>query len=382
MGRKNNFGLIWITGFSGAGKTSVARLVEPSLSKLGYNTIYLDGDDLRAIFKSNLKYTKNSRKKLGYIYFRLCSYLVAQGYVVILSANVMFDEIIEWVRTNIPRSIQVFLNVPKDVRKLRDESTKKLFLNRKMIDYEYDIPSQADIVVNNYGDNTPEMSSQKIINYFLNLHERTMDRGRTIHWDSYYKSDVAPDVPSSFCKFVCSNLKKGDHLLEIGCGNGRDAAHFLKNDMEVTAIDRSETAIKRCKKDYSNLTGKFIAGTIGDMPELSICKFDAVYARFVIHAMPLNEEILLLKECFKKLKDHGYLYIECRSNKDPLARKGKIISASERNHGHYRRFIDLKELRERLITIGYRIIYEIQKKDLAVHEKDNPVIIRITAAKS
>jgi len=43
-------GLIWITGFSASGKTTIARRVEFLLKKNNFKTIYLDGDDLRAIF--------------------------------------------------------------------------------------------------------------------------------------------------------------------------------------------------------------------------------------------------------------------------------------------------------------------------------------------
>ncbi len=43
-------GVIWITGYSAAGKTTVSRKVESELKKLNCKTIYLDGDDLRAIF--------------------------------------------------------------------------------------------------------------------------------------------------------------------------------------------------------------------------------------------------------------------------------------------------------------------------------------------
>ena len=42
-------GVIWITGFSAAGKTSLARKVENLLRKKEISTVSLDGDDLRNI---------------------------------------------------------------------------------------------------------------------------------------------------------------------------------------------------------------------------------------------------------------------------------------------------------------------------------------------
>ena len=43
-------GVIWITGFSSSGKTTVGRKAELLLRKKSVNTIFLDGDDLRSIF--------------------------------------------------------------------------------------------------------------------------------------------------------------------------------------------------------------------------------------------------------------------------------------------------------------------------------------------
>ena len=48
--------VVWITGYSGSGKTTVARKVEASLREQGVSTISLDGDDLRAIFSGKWGY--------------------------------------------------------------------------------------------------------------------------------------------------------------------------------------------------------------------------------------------------------------------------------------------------------------------------------------
>ena len=41
--------VVWITGYSGSGKTTVARKVEAALRAAGVSTVHLDGDDLRSI---------------------------------------------------------------------------------------------------------------------------------------------------------------------------------------------------------------------------------------------------------------------------------------------------------------------------------------------
>src|SRR5690349_19296873 len=67
-------GLIWITGYSGAGKTTIGRKVEARLRAEGTPTVFLDGDDLRAIFAGRWGYDRQARVELAHIYFRLCSH--------------------------------------------------------------------------------------------------------------------------------------------------------------------------------------------------------------------------------------------------------------------------------------------------------------------
>ena len=162
-------GVIWITGYSAAGKTTMSNLVLAELKKFNFKTIYLDGDDLRSIFGNNWKYDKNSRIELGYIYFRLCKHLSSQGYVVIISAVAMFDELLLWVKENIPNSIQIYLKVSNDERKLRDSLTKKIFVDTNMAknDNLYDEPRNADLVIENHNEIDTSIAAKKITNFFI-----------------------------------------------------------------------------------------------------------------------------------------------------------------------------------------------------------------------
>jgi len=83
--------LIWITGLSAAGKTTVALELCKMLDSLGIQPVLLDGDQLRNIFGNIFGYDKNSRKNLAYCYSRLCKSLVDQGQFVICSTIAMYD---------------------------------------------------------------------------------------------------------------------------------------------------------------------------------------------------------------------------------------------------------------------------------------------------
>jgi bifunctional enzyme CysN/CysC len=167
----SSHGVIWITGYSAAGKTTVSKQVELELKKLNYKTIYLDGDELRGIFGNSWKFDKSSRIELAYIYFRLCRHLSSQGYVVIISAVAMFDELFIWVKENIPNAVQIYLKVPKDDRRERDALTKKIFLKTDMLknDDLYNEPKNADLVIENYGKSNALDSANKIVDFFTNI---------------------------------------------------------------------------------------------------------------------------------------------------------------------------------------------------------------------
>ena len=97
--------------------------------------------------------------------------------------------------------------------------------------------------------------------------------------------------------------------------------------------------------------------------------------------MPIEEENALISTSFDLLKDGGCIFLECRSINDPLARKGEIISSTERVHGHYRRFIIPEEFQDRLVERGFKVISLHEENGLAKYNNDDPVVIRVIASK-
>ena len=158
-------GVIWITGYSASGKTTVARKVESRLRAYGLRTVFLDGDDLRSIFGNKWGYTREERVELAHVYFRLCSHLVSQGSTVVIAAIAMYKEVSKWMHTNIPNAVEVFLNVPEDERRLRDTSTKKVYERMGDINLSYDKPRKS--VYLKYKKHTVEIATiiTKLIEY-------------------------------------------------------------------------------------------------------------------------------------------------------------------------------------------------------------------------
>ena len=382
MKQLESSGLIWVTGFSASGKTTVSRKVEHFLNKKGVKTLYLDGDDLRAIFGNSWGYKRSDRLELAYVYFRMCNHLSSQGYIVIISAVAMFEEVSTWVRENIKNSMQVYLEVPADIRRHRDSLTKGIFLKKKLNDNDYDIPSSPDMIVKNYGEVSPDQVARNILDKFSIKVEKYLDYNRKAHWDTYYENKIAPQSPSSFAIYVAkSSVKKNQSILDIGCGNGRDSIFFAEQGHRVTALDRSKLAIDICRTAHSGRSIDFIFGLLSDVSSLQENHYDMIYSRFAFNAMPLQEEIDVINKSFELLKVGGDIYIECRSVNDPLFRKGELLSKTEKVHGHYRRFIVLDELIDRLVNCGYEVVNSEESNGLSVVMDDDPVLIRVCARK-
>jgi adenylylsulfate kinase-like enzyme len=375
-------GVLWITGYSGSGKTTVARQVERILRNDGAKVVLLDGDDLRSIFARRWGYEREERVELGQVYFRLANHLSSQGLVVIIAAVAMYDEVRHWVRRNIPRHLEVFLNVPGEILLERDANTKHLYAALPHLTDMYDAPDGEQISLDNYGAATPESVAGEIVRHYRSHPRVGADKGKSAYWDDYYHGVKGVSSPSPFALFVAEKLLPHQRILEVGCGNGRDATFFAERDHRVTAVDKSAAAVELCQKLHTNSSVKFFAGTLQRYSEEWAGQFDFVYSRFVLHAMTEAEEVEMLQAAHRALSPKGQIMVECRSINDPLAREGEVISPTERIAGHYRRFIIRDELRDRLTSAGFEVTYETESNGLAVFKDEDPVVIRFVARKA
>ena len=216
-------GVIWISGYSAAGKTTVGRHVEHLLRLDGYNTLFLDGDQLRSIFANKWDYTIEERIELALIYFRLSSHLSKQGLIVIIAAVAMFDEVRDWFRGNVENGLEVYLKVPLEERINRDSKTKNLYKQSNFDNENYTESGNPDVVIDNCDEIDFKKASQIVVDAFLDrVNKRHADYGRTQYWAEYYKKKETINEPSPFARSCLDAFSQGGSLLEIGCGNGRD----------------------------------------------------------------------------------------------------------------------------------------------------------------
>ena len=78
-------GCLWLTGLSGSGKTSLARLVEKELFQKGLSVYMLDGDNLRNGLNSNLGFSEKDRSENIRRAAEVASLFASIGHIVIAS---------------------------------------------------------------------------------------------------------------------------------------------------------------------------------------------------------------------------------------------------------------------------------------------------------
>ena len=167
----------WITGLSGAGKTTIGKLLYEKIKEKYPNTVFLDGDTLRKVFGDDLGYSKEERRKCAMRYSRLCAMLQEQGLNVICCTISMFDSVRDWNRENICNYKEIYVKVSMDTLKTRDQKglysgmTEEKQKEVVGIHMEIEEPKRPDLILVNDGKNTPEEQVVEILRSCVNFFE-------------------------------------------------------------------------------------------------------------------------------------------------------------------------------------------------------------------
>lgn len=114
--------VIWFTGLSGSGKTTIAIALEKELNKRGILTQVLDGDNIRAGINNNLGFSENDRKENIRRIAEVTKLFLNCGIVTINCFVSPTNEIREQAKTIIGENdfLEIFINTPIEICEQRD----------------------------------------------------------------------------------------------------------------------------------------------------------------------------------------------------------------------------------------------------------------------
>ncbi|MBQ9361462.1 MAG: adenylyl-sulfate kinase [Lachnospiraceae bacterium] len=366
----------WITGLSNSGKTTIGTALYYDLRRQGQDVIILDGDLMKQIASGSISagYEEADRLIRAKRYSLMAKLLADQGTWVIVCAIAMFDEIRDWNRRNIRGYVEVFLDVPKEILKSRDR--KGLYKDEMYAQ----LPKKPDIIIANDGDE-PIRDIIKRIELLEPSNEDDYDRDRK-YWNQFYmrlKSGL--DKPSDFAVEVNKRLRPHSHIMELGCGNGRDSLFFLSQGHSVIAVDGSDAAIDRLNGlTATDKNALFVCDDFVKCHALYQMQYDCVYSRFTLHAIDDDQEDELLMNTREALNSGGMLCIEARTVHDEIYGIGeKVGHNAYKYNDHYRRFIDAEEFRAKIEKMGFEIIECVESQGFSKTEDSDPVLMRCVA---
>lgn len=156
---------------------------------------------------------------------------------------------------------------------------------------------------------------------------------------------------------LIKHLKKGDCILDLGCGSGRDSKAFLEKGFKVVSVDGSKNLCEFAK----NYIGQdVINSTFQDFK--SNIKFDGVWACASLLHLPYEELKKVMKNISSMLKIGGYFYLSFKYGDFEGERNGRYFT--DMTEEKFKELIkDMKEYKliEKYITEDVRALRENEK---------------------
>ena len=163
--------ILWFTGLSGSGKSTIANIVERELHAQGVHTYMLDGDNVRHGLNRDLGFTDADRveniRRVG----EVAKLFVDAGAVVLCSFISPFRAERRMVRELVEAGefIEIFVDTPLEECRRRDpkglyaRAAEGKIKNFTGIDSPYEEPESPEIVVNTSGNTTAEAAARRIL---------------------------------------------------------------------------------------------------------------------------------------------------------------------------------------------------------------------------
>lgn len=125
---------------------------------------------------------------------------------------------------------------------------------------------------------------------------------------------------------MANNFFKKQHIKNVlipGIGYGRNAKLFIDNDIKVTGIEISQTAIRLAEKHYGSEM-KIYHGSVTDMP-FDTMLYDGIFCYGLAYLLDFEDRKKLIRNCYNQLQNGGYMIFSIISIHSPNYGMGKQI---------------------------------------------------------
>lgn len=182
----NGGAVVWLTGLSGAGKTTISRVLAKQLAERGAPHELLDGDALRETLSRGLGFSKEDRnehvRRVGFV----ASLLARHGVIAIAAVIAPYRAVREELRASIPRFIEVHVDCPleelvrRDVKGLYRKALAGEISSFTGISDPYEPPLAPEVRVDTSVE-TPSASAGRILATLERLGLVSFDRSTYAH---------------------------------------------------------------------------------------------------------------------------------------------------------------------------------------------------------
>ncbi len=160
--------VVWLTGLSGAGKSTIAQRLRGELAMRGQPVEVLDGDEVRTQLSRGLGFSKADRdtniRRIGYV----ARLLARNGVTVIAAAISPYRQVREEVRSHVSDFVEVYVRCPleelarRDVKGLYRKAMAGEIENFTGVSDPYEEPYDPEVVVDSTSE-TPEQSTERVM---------------------------------------------------------------------------------------------------------------------------------------------------------------------------------------------------------------------------
>ena len=155
--------VIWLIGISGAGKTTLGKLLKEKLIEIGKDPFLIDGDEVRNFFDNDLGYTKEEREENIKRIIYASHLLSLNGKITIVCNISPFQKLRNFCRDKLSNYIEIYLE--KDFLIAKKNDVKGIYKDENIVGYDinFEKPISSDLTLNVDKDDINECIKKIII---------------------------------------------------------------------------------------------------------------------------------------------------------------------------------------------------------------------------